>query len=700
MHAEETKIGRPHIKVLQVEDNPGDVRLLQEALAEAGITQFELAHVERLNEGLKRIAQGDVDMVLLDLSLPDGQGLDTVVRTHAAAPEVPIVVLSGLNDEELAVRAVREGAQDYLVKSQIDGRLLVRTMYHAIERKRTEEALRESEERYRAVVEQVAEGIVLCDAKTKRILEANTAFQNLLGYTSEEIPRLTLYDFIAHDRESIDLSIQSVLTEKRYLVGEQQYRRTDGSLVVVDVSINTISYRRREVLCILVRDISERKRAEGVIRHLAYYDALTDLPNRLLFNDRLTIELAHAHRSHRRLAVMFLDLDRFKIINDTLGHPLGDRLLQGVAQRLVGCLREVDTVARLGGDEFMLLLPEITHVEDAAKIAQKILDALKPSFHFEGQELHITASIGIALYPNDGEDGNTLMKNADTAMYRAKEQGRNSYQFYTPIMNATAFERLVLENNLRRALEREEFVVYYQPQVSLTTGQIVGVEALIRWQHPELGLIPPVKFIPLAEETGLIMPIGEWALYTACAQNKTWQEANFPPLRMVVNLSPRLFKHKDLIKTIARILKETRLNPDYLELELTEGTIMENAEATVAIFHKLKGMGIHLSIDDFGTGYSSLSYLKRFPIDTLKIDRMFMQNIPTDPGDVAIATAIIAMAHSLGLKVIAEGVETEEQLTFLSSHRCDQIQGYFFSRPIPAEAVTRFLREGRRLPLK
>jgi len=397
---------------------------------------------------------------------------------------------------------------------------------------------------------------------------------------------------------------------------------------------------------------------------------------------------------------MFLDLDRFKIINDTLGHPMGDRLLKGVAQRLRSCLREGDTVARLGGDEFMVVLPAIAHAEDAARVGQRILDALSVPFNFEGHELHIGVSIGIALYPNDGKSAEALLKNADIAMYRAKEQGRNNYQFYTPALNDMAFERLTLENSLRRALERREFVVHYQPQVSLNTGQIVGMEALVRWRHPELGLVAPMKFIPVAEETGLIVPIGEWVLQMACAQNKAWQEAGFPPLRVTVNLSARFFRRKDLMETVARILKETGLDPDYLELELTEGTTMENAEATIRTLHELKEMGVHLSIDDFGTGYSSLSYLKRFPLATLKIDRLFVQDITTSSDGAVITLAIIAMAHSLGLKVIAEGVETEEQLAFLRAHRCDEMQGYLFSRPIPAEAFTQLLREGRRLTLK
>jgi diguanylate cyclase (GGDEF)-like protein len=444
-------------------------------------------------------------------------------------------------------------------------------------------------------------------------------------------------------------------------------------------------------------DITERKQSEETINRLAYYDILTDLPNQVLFNDRLTLALAHAKRNQKKLAVLVLDLDGFKTINDTLGHSMGDRLLQGVAYRLRSCLREGDVAARLGGDEFLLLLQEITQEADAAQTVEKIQEAFRPSFHFNNHELHITASIGIAFYPQDGEDVQTLLRNADTALHRAKERGRNSYQLHTTTMNAKAFERLLLEHGLRRALDRQELVLHYQPQVSLITGKIVGMEALVRWLHPDWGLLPPMRFIPLAEETGLILPLGEWCLRAACAQNKTWQNEGFPPIRVSVNISARFFKQKSLTDLIAKVLKETRLESQYLELELTESIVMENAETTIKTLRELKNMGVYLSIDDFGTGYSSLSYLKRFPIDALKIDRSFVHDITTNPDDAAIATAIIAMAHSLKLKVIAEGVEKEDQLPFLYTHQCDEMQGFYFSRPVPVNDFVTMLKEGKNL---
>jgi len=436
-----------------------------------------------------------------------------------------------------------------------------------------------------------------------------------------------------------------------------------------------------------------QRRVEEMIRHQTSHDSLTGLPNRLLFNERISLALANAHECGEMLAVVFIDLDRFKTINDTLGHAFGDQLLQRAASRLRGCLRKVDTLARWGGDEFTLLLPQIDYVEDAAKVAQRILDTFSASFCFEEQELHITTSIGIALAPYDGEDAETLLKNAETAMYCAKQQGKNNYQFYAPSMNIKALEQLMLENNLHRALNREEFVLHYQPQVDLNTDQLAGMEVLIRWQHPDLGLISPAKFIPLAEETGLIVPIGEWVLRTACTQNRAWQLAGLPPLRIAVNLSARQFQQPNLVKTIAQILKETELEPQYLELEITESLVMQDIDFTVSILRELQKMGIKISMDDFGTGYSSLGSLMYFPLHILKIDQSFIRNLTTNQSNEAIVTSVISLAHGLDLKVIAEGVETLEQLEFLRSVKCDAVQGYFLSRPLSAEAATQFCLE-------
>jgi diguanylate cyclase (GGDEF)-like protein len=434
-----------------------------------------------------------------------------------------------------------------------------------------------------------------------------------------------------------------------------------------------------------------RKQAEERVRHLAHYDELTGLPNRSMFHERVGHALAQARRGERVLAILFIDLDRFKNINDTLGHDAGDRVLKEIADRLRGCLRESDTVARLGGDEFVVLTEGLAQPAQVAAVAQKMLAAIAKPVVLETQEVHISASIGISTYPGDSGDMQGMMKNADIAMYRAKEQGKNNYQFYSAQMNVHTLERLAMESDLRRALERNEFLLHYQPKVDIGSGRVAGVEALVRWQQSGKALIPPAQFIPLAEETGLIVPIGEWVLRTACAQNKAWQDRGLPRLRMAVNLSARQFAHENLVQDVARILSETELAPAALEFEITESMVMSNPERAVQLLNKLKRMGIYLSIDDFGTGYSSLGYLKRFPIDSVKIDRSFIRDLPGDGDDAAITEAIIAMAHSLRLKVIAEGVETEEQLRFLREHGCDEMQGYFFSRPLPEGEFLRLL---------
>jgi diguanylate cyclase (GGDEF)-like protein/PAS domain S-box-containing protein len=439
------------------------------------------------------------------------------------------------------------------------------------------------------------------------------------------------------------------------------------------------------------RDVTKRKQAEERLNYLANFDPLTDLPNRTLLYDRLSQAMTRAFWHKRSVAVLFLDLDRFKNINDTLGHVFGDLLLKAVAERLAQCVREGDTVARLGGDEFVLILDDLAQPGDTLLVAQKILMAFSSPFNLEGRELYITTSIGITVYPDDGKDYETLLKNADIAMYRAKEQGRNNYQLYSPALNAKVSERLAMENGLRRALERGEFLLHYQPIVDLATRSVIAVEALIRWKRAEGEVISPAEFIPLAEETGLIIPIGEWVLRTACAQNKAWQSAGLPLIRVAVNLSARQFQRQDLAETIVHTLGQIGLDPKYLELELTESIIMKSAETTVAMLRRLNALGIGISVDDFGTGYSSLSYLKRFPVTTLKIDSTFVRDITTDPDDRAIVHAIITLAHSLKLKVVAEAVETEEQLQFLRSLRCDQMQGYLFCKPLAAEEMTQLL---------
>jgi diguanylate cyclase (GGDEF)-like protein len=441
----------------------------------------------------------------------------------------------------------------------------------------------------------------------------------------------------------------------------------------------------------LVRLAHEARTMTRQMTHSAEHDALTDLPNRLLLNDRIGQAVALAQRREKQVGVLYLDLDSFKHMNDSLGHPIGDKLLQSLARRLLGCVRTTDTVSRLGGDEFVILLSEIERPEDAAIISRKLLQAVSKAFPIDKHDLHITASIGVSTYPDDGFDAETLIKNADTAMFQAKENGREGYQFFRPAMNVRAVERQLIEEHLRRALERQEFALHYQPKIILKTGAISGVEALLRWTHPTRGYVPPGQFIPVAEDCGLILPIGAWVLKEACAQARAWADAGLPALTMAVNVSPVQFKSNGFLNNLAAILIETGLDPRSLELEVTEGALMKNPELAADTLSTLRGMGVQVAIDDFGTGYSSLSYLRRFPLDALKIDQSFIRQITTIPDETVIVSAIISMGQSLNLRIIAEGVETEDQLDFLKAHKCDEAQGFYFSRPVPPQQIANLL---------
>ncbi|PKM80088.1 MAG: hypothetical protein CVU89_15110 [Firmicutes bacterium HGW-Firmicutes-14] len=439
------------------------------------------------------------------------------------------------------------------------------------------------------------------------------------------------------------------------------------------------------------RQLTELKEKEKDLRHISTHDELTGLPNRIVFYEDLSYALMEAKKKQLMAALLFIDLDRFKLVNDIIGHMMGDQILKSIAFRLSRSIRRSDLIARIGGDEFGLILNGIMRIEDIPGIGQKITDSLREPVQVAGREFTITASIGIAVYPVHGDDADTLLKHADTAMYKAKEHGDN-YQIYSAAMSEEDFELLATESALRKALENSEFVVHYQPQINTVTGEIIGVEALVRWQHPEKGIIPPAEFIPMAEETGLIIPLGEWVLRTACAQNKMWQAAGYPPMRVTVNLSARQFQQGNLVETVLGTLEETGLDPEWLELEITESIAMQDINYTMSVLNNLRNRNVRIAIDDFGTGYSSFSYLKNFPSHTLKIDRSFVKDVTTDNDDAAITKAIIALAQNLKLKVIAEGVETEEQLAFLKEQNCDQIQGYLFSRPVSAESFTELLK--------
>ncbi|HUO58079.1 MAG TPA: EAL domain-containing protein [bacterium] len=563
--------------------------------------------------------------------------------------------------------------------------------------KKAEKALKESEGKFKELFNNVIDSIFLFtlsdDGIPGKFIEVNNTACAKLGYTREELLRMTPFD-VSMPEDAADLTkIFKKLLQQGHLTFEKAQMTKNGLKIPVEINAHVLEWNNQRVVQSISRDITERKRAEETIRRQAYYDVLTNLPNRTLFKDRLEQAMKQAHRNKQMLGVIVLDLDRFKNINETLGHALGDKLLVAVSERLLGALGESETIARFGGDEFTLLLPQVNTVEEATRHAQKIIEILAVPIKINNHELHVTTSIGMAFYPDDGENFEILLKNAETAMYRAKEQGRNNYQLYASVMNVSAFKQLLMENSLRRALDKEEFVVYYQPQIDIKTHKIVGAEALVRWQHPDLGLVFPTEFIGLAEETGLIVPIGEWVIRKVCAQSRKWQDAGYEKVRVSVNLSARQFQQRNLVSTIAQILQDTGLDAHSLGLEITESIAMKNADFTISALNEFKKMGIHLSLDDFGTGYSSLSYLKRFPLEALKIDRSFVRDITTDPNDAAIVTAVVALAHSLKLSVVAEGVETEGQLSYLKNHDCDQVQGYIFSHPLSEENYLRTLRE-------
>jgi diguanylate cyclase (GGDEF)-like protein/PAS domain S-box-containing protein len=558
------------------------------------------------------------------------------------------------------------------------------------ERKQIEQALREAEEKYRAIFQDAVVGMFQSTPEG-RYSNVNPAMAQMLGYDSPQDLIASVSD-IAHqvyvDSKSRE-EMTRLLTEQGLVKNyECAVYRKDRSKMWFSANVRAVSENG-----VLVgyegtnEDITARKVAEEQVQFLAYYDALTGLPNRTLLQDRVTKALAAARRQGHQVALLFLDLDGFKIINDSLGHPVGDLFLQEFAERLKTWAREQDTVARVGGDEFLILLTGMRDGADAAVTAERLISAMAAEFLVQGHSLHVSCSIGVSIFPNHGTDCETLIKNADTAMYGAKESGRNSYRYFDEEMNAQVMERLTLARGLRSAMEKEELFLVYQPQMEIATGRVTGLEALLRWQHPELGLVPPDKFIRIAENSGLIVPIGEWVLRTACRQARKWQDDRLPPVSVSVNVSAVQFRQQGFCDLIRRVLRETGLAPQYLELELTESLMLANAEVTLSVVEELKSIGITLAIDDFGTGYSSFSYLKQFRVSKLKIDRSFIKDIATNPDDSAITAAIISMAKSLRLKVIAEGVENEAQMSFLRKHQCDEIQGYYFSRPLAAPDV-------------
>ena len=687
--------------LLMVEDNPGDALLLREMLNDQGLRQATFAHVERLCDAEKHLAEHDVDVILLDLGLPDAHGLDAVQRARAIAPRVPLVVLTGLDDEVLAARALQEGAQDYLIKGQIDGRSLLRSLRYALERKRMEEALFVATERAQVTLNCIGDAVACSDISGK-ITFLNVVAEKMTGWPMAEAAGRPVTKVL---RILDETTREPIPDPMEMAIGQNQIVhlplncilvRRDELEIPIEDSVAPIHDRegRATGAVIVFRDVSAARAMALQMTHSAQHDFLTGLPNRMLLNDRVNQAIALAPRHHKKVGVLFLDLDGFKHINDSLGHPTGDKLLQSIAKRLVDCVRNSDTVSRQGGDEFVVLLSEMEHSENAAVTAARMLQSVSEPHSIDQHDLHVTTSIGVSVYPDDGLDAETLIKNADTAMYQAKENGRQSYQFFKSAMNVRAVERQSIEEGLRRALEREEFALRYQPKINLNTGKITGAEALLRWTHSTRGPVPPGQFIPVAEDCGVILSIGNWVLREACKQAQAWVDAGLPEATMAVNISAIQLRHENFLEGVFAALADTRLDPKLLELELTESVLMKHAESAESILKRLRARGVHLAVDDFGTGYSSLSYLRRFPVDSIKIDQSFIRQITAAPGETTIVTAIISMGRSLKLRVVAEGVETKPELAFLRAHQCDEAQGFYFSRPVLPEQFARLLETG------
>jgi len=647
----------------------------------------------------KRLVDSSIDVVLLDLALPEMREPDAVAQIRALAPRVAIVLLLDPADEAIAVEAIKDGAQDYLIKGEIEPRELMHALRNAYRRKILEESLFEEKERAQVTLDCMGDGVI-CSDDDEKVTFLNAVAEKLTGWSLSAARGHSIAEVFhivdAFTRQVIANPMNAAVGENQtgHLPPNTILIRRDGQEAFIEDSAAPIHNRAGETIgsVIVFRDVSAAQAMTDQLLHSTQHDSLTGLPNRSLLIDRLGQSVALALRHRAQFAVMFLDLDGFKHINDSLGHQTGDKLLQSIAKRLQKCVRAVDTVSRQGGDEFIVLLQELEDSGDALIGARRVLEAVTGTHHIDGHSLRVTASLGVSIYPSDGEDSDTLIKNADTAMYQAKRQGHHHYAFFKPAMNDQAVERQYIEEELRRGLEEDEFKLHYQPKYSLKTGEIVGAEALIRWIHPTRGVVPPGKFIPIAEDCGFIVQIGAWVLRQACRQARTWMDEGLPATPVAVNVSAVRFGHEDFASRLFAILDETGLDGGSLELEMTEGVLMQRTEQAATLLNSVRNRGVQVSIDDFGTGYSSLSYLTKFPLDALKIDQSFVHKITDTPNKAAIVSAIISMGRSLGLRVIAEGVESAEDLDFLKAHDCDEAQGFYFSPAVPPKEFAQLLR--------
>lgn len=691
-----------HCRVLLVEDIESEAKLVDRHLRRVSGWRFTLEHFDRLTPALERAREAEFDVILIDLNLPDGAGIEVCQRMRKAAPVTPIIVLTNQTSTELGTRALREGAQDYLIKREVDGPLLGRSIRYALERTRVDKALRESEQRYALAVAGANDGIWDWNLRDREIY-FSPRWKSILGYADDEIadqPSEWLERIDHQDRETFNAALQEHLDgEAQYF--ECEYRMHTKGGEVRWVSTRGVAVRDESGTALRIAgsmtDITRRKQTEARLLHEAMHDALTGLPNRILFMDRLDLALRRYRRDPTRLfAVLFFDLDRFKHVNDSLGHGVGDELLSLVASRILGCLRPGDTLARLGGDEFAIALNDISGPTDAIYVVDRVQKSLSREFEIASHTLYTSASIGIAVSSEIYRSPDEMLRDADIAMYRAKNSGQATYAVFDTYMHDQAMFQHRMETDLRRALEKGEFEIHYQPIIDLPSERVTGFEALLRWRHPTRGIVMPQEFIGIVEDTSLVSPVGWWVLEQACQQLAVWQRLFpvDPPLAMSVNVSGKLFLTDDMAKRLAALLEDCEVDPRCLHLEVTERVVMDHGDLVLSTLADLRDLGVELHVDDFGTGYSSLTYLQRFRYDSLKIDRSFVQSMTEKVDSSAIVEAIITLGGTLGMKVVAEGVETVEQVKRLQAMQCPAAQGYWYSRPMHQDAVGDYLKLG------
>jgi diguanylate cyclase (GGDEF)-like protein/PAS domain S-box-containing protein len=695
------KDGAMRDTILLLQGNSVKAAIVQGLLARSTGKPFVVEWLKTCEAGLDRLMdpkKNGIAAILIDLLLPDGRQLEVFSRIFEAAPHIPILILTNPEHEGVAEQAVRRGAKDYILDNQLNGNSLSKALRNMLERTANAEALFAEKERAQVTLNSIGDGVICTDI-AGNVTYLNQVAEGMTGWSGAEAQGRSFVEvFKVFDHTNPDHAVDPMAAAMRQnctvgLTAGCILIRSDGHEAHVEDSAAPIHDRKGRVIgaVMVFHDVSQAHAMTQRMSYLAHHDYLTDLPNRLLLNDRLTQAIAVARRQERQLAVLFVDVDRFKHINDTLGHAIGDQLLQSVARRLVAGVRASDTVSRQGGDEFVVLLSEIARAEDASLSAKKILSSLGMPHRVSEHDLQITVSVGIGVYPDDGKDAETLVRNADVAMLNAKDSGRNNYQFLRSDMSAHALERQSLESGLRHALEGREFLLYYQPKIDLETERITGAEALIRWRQPNGAIVLPDKFIPVAEQCGYIVPIGRWVLREACRQAKSWFDADLAPMPIAINVSAVELRSTGFVQGVRAILHETGMDPRYLEFELTETALMQDPNSTTRVLAALKDVGVQLTLDDFGTGYSSLSYLKRFPIDALKIDKSFISGLCTNASDANIVSAVINMGKSFGLNVIAEGVETREQFMRLQAQQCAEGQGNYFNAPLTSDMFAALL---------